>query len=167
MFYFLNKLITGKSLLVVHFSCRLCSNRVAIRYRCPGKIGHRKDLNHLIYWTIKQIEERWKISMEIKSVRLSGVLKKEDTGIVFDSRWLRFKTSYLFRKSRRIFIKSRRKLMKSRRIFLYNLSGLKSVFTRIKNKTNENRSRFPLVSLIMLSGLSPPRFIILANRFSA
>ena len=51
--------------------------------------------------------------MEIKSVRLSGVLKKEDTGIVFDARWLRFKTSCLFRKSRRVFIKSRRKLMKS------------------------------------------------------
>lgn len=55
--------------------------------------------------------------MEIKSVRLSGVLKKEDTGIVFDSRWLRFKTSCLFKKSRRIFIKSQRKLMKSRRVF--------------------------------------------------
>lgn len=48
--------------------------------------------------------------MEIKSVRLSGVLKKEDTGIVFDARWLRFKTSCLFKKSRR-------KLMKSRRVF--------------------------------------------------
>ena len=54
--------------------------------------------------------------MEISHGRLSGVLKKEDTGIVFDSRWLRFKTSCLFRKSRRIFIKSRRKLMKSRRV---------------------------------------------------
>lgn len=43
--------------------------------------------------------------MEIKSVRLSGVLKKEDTGIVFDARWLRFKTSCLFRKSRRVFRK--------------------------------------------------------------
>lgn len=32
--------------------------------------------------------------MEIKSVRLSGVLKKEDTGIVFDARWLRFKTVF-------------------------------------------------------------------------
>ena len=55
--------------------------------------------------------------MEISHGRLSGVLKKEDTGIVFDARWLRFKTSCLFRKSRRIFIKSRRKLMKSRRVF--------------------------------------------------
>lgn len=54
--------------------------------------------------------------MEINPGRLSGVLKKEDTGIVFDAREFCFQIPFVLMKSRRIFIKSRRKLTKSRRV---------------------------------------------------
>ena len=54
--------------------------------------------------------------MEISHGRLSGVLKKDDTGIVFDARELCFQIPFVLMKSRRIFIKSRRKLTKSRRV---------------------------------------------------
>lgn len=69
--------------------------------------------------------------MEINPGRLSGVLKKEDTGIVFDAREFCFQIPFVLMKSRRIFIKSRRKLTKSRRVLKQVIFSM-----NVKNSVN-------------------------------